>query len=253
MTLPPDNEFFPRPLYLGGGPRLFLPQAPAPFRPSRYSLCSRRLRRLRALHHFRPHFPHRFVRARAVLFPPRLQPLALFFHVREHLLASEHGPPRSEHGLHLFPHHPLFATAFEEQVFVDQSAVHDARHHLPIPQHHPHVRVFLAPGRTQPHHVLRARHVKVRSEPVPRLAQFRLAPLLVQPQHQVHLLVCYFSHDSSFSFVLFGLSDKFFPPFGASSLLTTTAATPPVETAEAISIAVAAMHAGHIRFVLKCN
>src|SRR6267378_7904368 len=56
----------------------------------------------------------------------------------------------------------------------------------------------LLPGGAHAHQVVRSFPVEVGREPIPRFAQSGLAPLLVQPQHQIDLLVRYFSHVSSF-------------------------------------------------------
>src|SRR6267378_4323663 len=108
--------------------------------------CGLRLGRLRCLSHLREYFANGFVGPWAALFSPGLQPLDLFFEIREEVWAAEHRAPRADHRLYLFPNNPLFPVAFEEEVFVDEPAVHDARHHLPIAEHHAHVRVFLAAG-----------------------------------------------------------------------------------------------------------
>src|SRR6266436_1158099 len=160
--------------------------------------CGLRLCCLRCLSHLREHFANGFVGPWAALFSPGLQPPDLFFEIREEVWAAEHRTPRANHRLYLFPNNPLFPVAFEEEVFVDEPAVHDARHHLPVSEHHAHVRVFLAARRTHAHQVVRSFHVEVGGEPIPRFAQSGLAPLLEQPQHQIDLLVRYFSHVSSF-------------------------------------------------------
>src|SRR5260221_6339116 len=68
-----------------------------------------------------------------------LQVVAVFFQVGEEVWAAEHGAPCADHRLHLFKHNPLFPVAFEEELFVDKAAVYDARHHLPVTEHHAHV------------------------------------------------------------------------------------------------------------------
>src|SRR5438876_11877569 len=91
-------------------------------------LCLRRLLRLRK------NLANGFVGSWAALFSPGLQVIALRLQVGEEVRAAEHGAPRADHGLHLFPDSPLFPVAFEEKLFVDQPAVHDAGHHLPVTQ-----------------------------------------------------------------------------------------------------------------------
>src|SRR5260370_1313727 len=87
---------------------------------------------------------------------------------------------------------------FEEKFFVDQPPVDDARYHLPVTKHHAHVQVPLAAGRTNARQVVGILHVEVCRDPVARFSQFRVAPLLLHPQHQIHLLSPSFSHPSSF-------------------------------------------------------
>src|SRR6266700_1486860 len=185
------------------------------------------LRCLCCLLHLREHLANGFVGPRATLFSPGLQPLGLFFEVGEEVRAAEHGAPRADHRLHLFPNDPLFPVAFEEEVFVDQPAVYNARHHLPITKHHAYVRVFLAAGRTQARQVLCCFRVEVGREPIPRFSQLWLAPVLKQPQHQIHLLVRYFAHVSSFGF---GFWTDFFVPLFALSIFAMSAVNPPPDS-----------------------
>src|SRR5712664_1111411 len=214
--------------------------------------CGLRLGRLRCLSHLREYFANGFVGPWAALFSPGLQPLDLFFEIREEVWAAEHRAPRPDYRLDLFPHDPLLPVAFEEEVFVDEPAVHDARHHLPITEHHAHVRVFPATGRTDSRHFLHAFHMEIGAEPLARFAQSGLPPLLEQPQHQIHLLVRYFSHVSSFGldcrFVFRGTSFMTAPfvSLFRRNLFTTSAVNPPVDiTLPAISTALL-MQNGHI-------
>src|SRR5260370_20746092 len=95
-----------------------------------------RLGRLSCLLHLREHFANGFVGSWAALLAPRFQVVALFFQIGEEVWAAEHGALRAEHRLHLFKNNPLLPVAFEEEFFVDQPAVDDARHHLPVTDHH---------------------------------------------------------------------------------------------------------------------
>src|SRR6266849_5012603 len=215
----------------------------AGFEPELLSSRGLHLWSLTCLLHLREHLANGFVGPGAALLPPSFQVVALLFQVGEEVWAAEHRAPRAQHRFHLFKHRPLFAVAVEEKLLVNQPAVHDARHHLPVTEHHAHVRVFLAAGRTHAHQVVRSFHLKVGREPVARFSQLWFAPLLIQPQHQIHLLVRYFCHVSSFGFE-FGTD--FFATGFTPIFFTTTAANPPVDITPTIISAALAMHAGHI-------
>src|SRR5260370_3459365 len=105
-----------------------------------------RFGRLRCLLHLCEHFADGFVVPGAALLPPSFQVVALLFQVGKEVWAAEHRAPGGKHRFHLFKHRPLFPVAFEEKLLVNQPAVHDARHHLPVTEHHAHVSVFLAAG-----------------------------------------------------------------------------------------------------------
>src|SRR5438445_10100739 len=57
--------------------------------------CGLRLGRLRCLSHLREYFANGFVGPWAALFSPGLQPLDLFFEIREEVWAAEHGDRKS--------------------------------------------------------------------------------------------------------------------------------------------------------------
>src|SRR5467141_4027894 len=69
------------------------------------------------------------------------------------------------------------------------------------------------------HQVVRSFHVEVGREPITRLAQPELAPVLIQTQHQINLFVRYFAHFSSFGFDFW---NSFFVPFFAPNFITTS-------------------------------
>src|SRR5229473_2895219 len=224
----------------------------AGFEPELLSSRGLHLWSLTCLLHLREHLANGFVGPGAALLPPSFQVVALLFQVGEEVWAAEHRAPRAQHRFHLFKHRPLFAVAFEEKLLVNQPAVHDARHHLPVTEHHAHVRVFLAAGRTHAHQVVRSFHVEVGAEPIPRFTQSGLAPLLEQPQHQIDLLIRYFSHVSSLGldcgFVFRGTSFMTAPfvSLFERNLFTTSAVNPPVDiTLPAISMALPIQN-GHI-------
>src|SRR6266478_7258627 len=216
-----------------------LKMAPAPVLALRADCL--RFGRLRCLLHLREHLANSFVGPGAALLAPCFQAITLFFQVGEEVRAAEHRAPRGEHRFHLFKHRPLFPVAFEEELLFDQPTVHDAGHHLPVTEHHAHVSIFLGARRTHAHQVVRRFHVEVGREPVARFSQLRFAPLLIQPQHQIHLLVRYFAHVSSFEFGTDFFATGFTPIF-----FTTTAANPPVDITPTIISAALAMHAGHM-------
>src|SRR6266478_4525148 len=215
----------------------------ASFDPELLAARGLRLGRLACLLHLCEHFANGIVGPGAALFPPSLEALALSFQIAEEVGAAEHRAPRHDHRLHLFPNGPLLPVAFEEEVFVDKAAVYDARDHFPITEHHAHVSVFLAAGRTHTHQVVRSFHVEVGREPITRLAQPWLAPVLIQTQHQINLFVRYFTHVSSFGFDFW---NNFFMPFFAPSLLTTSAVKPPADSALPTISAALAIQNGHI-------
>src|SRR5580698_5298200 len=198
---------------------------------------------LRCLVHLRVRLAYRLHGTRTALFSPCIQPFAMLLQVAEELWIRKHRPPRWHQVLDRFPHSPLLARILKKQLFINQPAVRNARHHLPVAQHHPHVRAFLTSGRRYLHRFVGALWTKIPRHPFPRFPQLRLSSQLVQMQHQVHLLVC-----RSHVFSSFYLRNNFVAIFFHRSLFASTAATPPVETADAISIAVVAMHAGHISF-----
>src|SRR5438876_1194775 len=76
----------------------------------------------------------------------------------------------------------------------------------------------------------------------------RLAPLLVQAQHQIHLLVRYLAHVSSFGFESCHATNSsgacFFP-----SIFTKSAVSPPVETTLPAISAALARQKGHMNCI----
>src|SRR6202045_1644976 len=202
-----------------------------------------RLGCLGCLLHLCEHFANGIVGPGAALFSPSLEALALSFQIAEEVRAAEHRAPRHDHRLHLFPHGPLLPVAFEEEVFVDKAAVYDARHHFPITEHHAHVSVFLAAGRTHAHQVVRSFHVEVSREPIARLAQPGLAPVLIQTQHQINLFVRYFTHVSSFGFDFW---NSFLVPFFTPNFITTSVVNPPADIRLPTISAALAIQNGHI-------
>src|SRR5260370_6639643 len=215
----------------------------AGFGPELLSSRGLHLRSLTCLLHLREHFADGFVGPGAALLPPSFQVVALLFQVGEEVWAAEHRAPGGKHRFHLFKHRPLFPVAFEKKLLLNQRAVHDARHHLPVTEHHAHVSIFLAAGRTHAHPVVRSFHLEAGREPVARFSQLWFAPLLIQPQHQIHLLVRYLAHVSSFGF---DFGTDFFVPGFIPIFFTTTAANPPVDITPTIISAALAIHAGHI-------
>src|SRR5260370_33012426 len=143
----------------------------AGFEPELLSSHGLHLGSLTCLLHLREPFADGFVGPGAALLPPSFQVVALLFQIGEEVSAAEHRAPGGKHRFHLLKHRPLFAVAFEEKLLVNQPAVHNARHHLPVTEHHAHVSVFLAAGRTHAHQVVRSFHVKVGREPVARFSQ----------------------------------------------------------------------------------
>src|SRR6266481_2925201 len=215
----------------------------ASFDPELLAARGMRLGRLACLLHLCEHFANGIVGPGAALFPPSLEALALCFQIAEEVRAAEHRAPRSDHRLHLFPDGPLLPVAFEEKVFVDKAAVYDARHHFPITEHHAHVCVFPASGRTDTHQVLLVFCVEVDREPLPRFAQPWLTPVLVQTQHQIDLFVRCFAHVSSFGF---GFWTDSFAPFFAPNFITTSVVNPPADMKLPASRTALPMQNGHM-------
>src|SRR5204863_8970215 len=118
------------------------------------------------------------------LLAPAVEPLAELLEVAGELRAAKHRAARDDQRLHLFPHAPWLPAAFEQNLFVEEAAVYDARDHFPITEHHAHVRVSLAAGRTDTHQLLLAFHVEVDRAPLPRFPQPRLTPVRKQTQSQ---------------------------------------------------------------------
>src|SRR5437016_3977342 len=220
------------------------PNIRAGFEPELLAGRGLRLGRLACLLHLREHFANGCVGPGVALLAPGFEAIAVLFEVAEELRAAKHRAPRDDHRLHLFPHAPLLPVAFEEKLFVDEAAVYDARDHFPITEHHAHVRVSLAAGRTDTHQLLLVFHVEVGREPLPRFAQPWLTPVLKQTQHQIDLFVRYFTHVVS----SFGLDfwNNFFGPFFALSFLTTSAVNPPADSTLPTISAALAMQNGHI-------
>src|SRR5437588_9781194 len=93
------------------------------------------------------HLPHGYIRTRSALFAPALQPLARFFQIQKNRRIFESRSPRRHNTADPIPHHPDFAVALKKKLVIDQPAVHDAGHHVPITQHHPDAVVFLGARR----------------------------------------------------------------------------------------------------------
>src|SRR6266576_1537696 len=101
------------------------------------------------------HLPHRRSGSRRALLPPGFQPFASFFHVLEEMRILESGAPRRTDRPHTVPHHPNLAITVEKQFVVDQPAIHDPGHHVPVADHHADVSVFLPALRIPLHHLFR--------------------------------------------------------------------------------------------------
>src|SRR5438552_292780 len=79
-----------------------------------------------------------------------------------------------------------------------------------------------------------------------RASESDVAPLLVQAQHQIHLLVRYLAHVSSFGFES---CDKFFGGCFFPSIVTKSAVSPPVETTLPAISAALARQKGHMNCI----
>src|SRR5262249_11811262 len=137
---------------------------------------------------------------------------------------------------------PHFSAVFEEKLFVDQPAVRDACHHLPVANDHAHVQIRLAAWGTQLHRFFDGLRMKVGCVPVPRVPQLRLPPCVVQLQQQIDLLDCCSAHRSSLEFTALG----FFTAFFLDRHFAASVDRPPADIALATITAALAMHAGHI-------
>src|SRR5438876_11334663 len=82
------------------------------------------------------HLTHGHGRSRGPLLSPGFQPLAGLFDVLEQVGILKSGAPGRNDGAHAVPHDPDFSIALKKKFIVDQAAIHDARHHFPITDHH---------------------------------------------------------------------------------------------------------------------
>src|ERR1700719_1066807 len=144
----------------------------------------------------RHHLPHRCGRPGRSLLPPLLQPLASVLDIPEKVRVFERRTPRGNYRTHAIPYHPQFAIALKKKLIVDQSAIHNGRHHLPVADYHADISVLLAALRIFQHHVLGRLRMKMFHEPRPRLAQTRLAPKVVETEHQIYFLIADLAHTS---------------------------------------------------------
>src|ERR1700678_2400533 len=94
--------------------------------------------------HPRRHLAHRLIRPRRPPLTPLLHVTTVNLQILKHVWILEHLPPRRYQRLQPVPHHPLLARILEEKLLIDQPAVHDVRHHVPVTPHHPHVLVLVA-------------------------------------------------------------------------------------------------------------
>src|SRR5216683_3097960 len=117
-----------------------------------------------------------------MLLPPCFQPLVGFFNVRKQPWIFERRPPSRHDSAHPVPHHPDLTVALEEQLVIDQPAIDDARHHVPIADHHTNECVLFASLRIFLHHVFRGLRMEIFNEPRARLPLPRRLPLRWLPQ-----------------------------------------------------------------------
>src|SRR5580704_11594092 len=140
------------------------------------------------------HAAHRRRRPWRSLLAPRLQPLARLFDIRKHCWILERRAPRWHDHAHSLPHDPDFTVALKKQLVVDQSAVHDARHHLPVADHHPDEILLVASRRILLHRLFGRHRTKMIHEPRARLSQSCFATDVVKPEHQIHFVVIDLPH-----------------------------------------------------------
>src|ERR1700722_13581108 len=149
------------------------------------------------------HLPHRRARTRRLLLAPGLQPPASIFNVRKQLRILECCTPDGHDAVHAVPYHPDLSVALKEKLIVDQSAIHNARHHIPVADDHANESVLFSALRKFLHHVFWRRRMKMFQKPRARLPQPRLASHLVELQHQVYFFIRNLAH---FGFSLLSLS-----------------------------------------------
>src|SRR5580692_9569552 len=82
------------------------------------------------------HLPHRGRRTRRALLAPDFQPLAGLLDVLKKVRVLESRAPRGDDGPHAIPNYPDFAVTVEEKFVINQSAVYDPCHHVPITDYH---------------------------------------------------------------------------------------------------------------------
>src|SRR6185295_19284211 len=105
--------------------------------------------------------------------------------------------PSRHDGSHTVPDYPVLPVAFEKQFVVDKSAVHDAGNHLPVADDHADIGVLFAALRKLLHHLFRRGWMKMLDKPSARLTQPRLAPYVIEPQHQVYFFIADLRHRAS--------------------------------------------------------
>src|SRR6266403_2428003 len=140
---------------------------------------------------------HGCARPRRPPFPPRFKPLAGVLDVLKQVWILECCAPRRNDRAHAIPHHPNLAVALKEQFVVDQSAIHNTRHHVPITDDHSNVSVFLAPLREFLHHFFGRQRVKMFHAPRPRLPEPRFTPHIVKSKHQIDFVIAQLRHRES--------------------------------------------------------
>src|SRR5580693_6276563 len=97
--------------------------------------------------HLGAHGAHGFGGTGSALFAPAIHRRDVLFEIRESHRILEHRTKRGDDGLEAFPNDPLLAGILEEEFLINQATIDDARHHVPVAEHHAHESVFLASGR----------------------------------------------------------------------------------------------------------
>src|SRR5262249_51830934 len=87
------------------------------------------------------HLPHCGVGTGSAFFPPRFEALANIFQIAKNRRILERRAPCRNDVSNAVPDYPDLAVAFEEKLIVDETPVHDARHHFPIADDHADVRI----------------------------------------------------------------------------------------------------------------
>src|SRR5260370_5846270 len=122
-------------------------------------------------------------------FAPGLEALRRFFHMREYVLIDELLANLRDDGLDALPNPEKLAARLKEEVFVEKTVVEQRAGLVAVTEHHSRERPGFRSGRSDAHDIFECAHDVVLEEPVPCLAQPRLASHLIDLQVKLCLFV----------------------------------------------------------------